>query len=154
MLNSKLILIDGLPGLGKSTTASTFASRLKSKHFSVNLWLETETEHPLNVGGDLHPAGFTTGEALFKRYTPETFVEESLERWQEFFNTYWKLIYATAIKAGLKDDEALVRAHAVWALWKLEGRESFDPLSEHLDVETNDSVREEIESLLNMIEVG
>ena len=87
MLNSKLILIDGLPGLGKSTTASTFASRLKSKHFSVNLWLETETEHPLNVGGDLHPAGFTTGEALFKRYTPETFVEESLERWQEFVHT-------------------------------------------------------------------
>ena len=26
--------------------------------------------------------------------------------WQEFFNTYWKLIYNTAIKAGLNDAEA------------------------------------------------
>lgn len=87
MLTSKLILIDGLPGLGKSTAASAFAARLKAEHFTVNLWLETELDHPLNVGGDLHPAGFTTGEALFKRYTPETFIEESLERWQKFIHT-------------------------------------------------------------------
>lgn len=26
--------------------------------------------------------------------------------WQEFFNTYWKLIYATATRAGLSDAEA------------------------------------------------
>jgi RNA polymerase sigma factor (sigma-70 family) len=26
--------------------------------------------------------------------------------WQEFFDTYWKLIYAVAIKAGLSDAEA------------------------------------------------
>jgi DNA polymerase III delta prime subunit len=87
MLDSKLILIDGLPGLGKSTTASAFARRLKSEHFTVSLLLETQPGHPLNVGGDLHPAGFTTGEALFKQYTPESFVEESLERWQRFVNT-------------------------------------------------------------------
>ena len=87
MLISKLILIDGLPGLGKSTAASAFAARLKAKYLTVNLLLETQPRHPLNVGGDLHPAGFTTGEELFKRYTPESFIEESLERWQEFFNT-------------------------------------------------------------------
>ena len=28
------------------------------------------------------------------------------ESWQEFFETYWKLIYGTARKAGLADDEA------------------------------------------------
>ena len=28
------------------------------------------------------------------------------ESWREFFNTYWKLIYGTAIKAGLSDAEA------------------------------------------------
>lgn len=28
------------------------------------------------------------------------------DSWQEFFNTYWKLIYAVAIKAGLSDAEA------------------------------------------------
>ena len=28
------------------------------------------------------------------------------ESWKEFFNTYWKLIYGVAVKAGLSDDEA------------------------------------------------
>jgi len=28
------------------------------------------------------------------------------ESWREFFDTYWRLIYATAIKAGLKETEA------------------------------------------------
>jgi RNA polymerase sigma factor (sigma-70 family) len=27
-------------------------------------------------------------------------------KWQEFFETYWELIYAVAIRAGLRDDEA------------------------------------------------
>ncbi|HYS96299.1 MAG TPA: sigma-70 family RNA polymerase sigma factor, partial [Chthoniobacterales bacterium] len=28
------------------------------------------------------------------------------KRWQEFFDTYWKLIYSTARKSGLTDAEA------------------------------------------------
>ena len=31
---------------------------------------------------------------------------EDAKSWQDFFNTYWKLIYGTAIKAGLTDAEA------------------------------------------------
>jgi RNA polymerase sigma-70 factor (ECF subfamily) len=31
---------------------------------------------------------------------------DDAESWQEFFRTYWKLIYNTAIKAGLNDAEA------------------------------------------------
>jgi len=56
------------------------------------------------------------------------------------------------IEEALKDEEALVRAHAAWALWKLAGNESFDTLSKHLHVEADDSVREEIGSILNMSE--
>jgi epoxyqueuosine reductase len=52
------------------------------------------------------------------------------------------------VKEALTDDEPLIRAHAVWALWKLEGNESFDTLSKHFNVETDNSVREEIESIL------
>jgi epoxyqueuosine reductase len=55
------------------------------------------------------------------------------------------------IEEALKDDEPLIRAHAVWALWKLEGNESYDTLSKHLNVETDNSVREEIESILEKI---
>ena len=31
---------------------------------------------------------------------------EDQESWRDFFNTYWKLIYSAAIKAGLNDAEA------------------------------------------------
>src|SRR5262249_30800148 len=31
---------------------------------------------------------------------------EDQDTWQEFFNTYWKLIYSVAIKAGLTESEA------------------------------------------------
>ena len=31
---------------------------------------------------------------------------EDQESWREFFDTYWKLIYGTALQAGLNEDEA------------------------------------------------
>jgi epoxyqueuosine reductase len=54
------------------------------------------------------------------------------------------------IEEALKDEEALVRTHAAWALWKLVGDQSFDKLSKHLNVEADDLVREEIVSILNL----
>jgi hypothetical protein len=84
MRETKLIFVEGLPGSGKTTTASWLASRLKSERLMVNLFLEHQPEHPLNVGGHLHPSGSTTGEAFFLRYTSASFVQESLQRWQAF----------------------------------------------------------------------
>jgi RNA polymerase sigma-70 factor (ECF subfamily) len=31
---------------------------------------------------------------------------DNQDSWREFFNTYWRLIYEFAVKAGLKDAEA------------------------------------------------
>jgi hypothetical protein len=84
MRDTKLIFVEGLPGSGKTTTASWLASRLRSERLMVNLFLEHQPEHPLNVGGTLHPSGDTTGEAFFLRYTSASFVQESLQRWQAF----------------------------------------------------------------------
>ena len=84
MRDTKLIFVEGLPGSGKTTTASWLASRLPSERLMVNLFLEHQLEHPLNVGGNLHPSGYTTGEAFFLRYTSASFVQESLQRWQAF----------------------------------------------------------------------
>jgi hypothetical protein len=84
MRDTKLIFVEGLPGLGKTTTASWLASRLQAERLLVNLFLEHQPEHPLNVGGTLHPSGSTPGEAFFQRYTPASFVHESLQRWQAF----------------------------------------------------------------------
>ncbi len=54
------------------------------------------------------------------------------------------------IKKCLKDEEPLVRAHAVWALWKLEGEESRQVLFNHKSVEDDDMVNHEIDSILNI----
>lgn len=53
------------------------------------------------------------------------------------------------IKKCLEDKDPLVRAHASWALWKLEGEDSYETLSNLLDVESDPMVREEIVSILN-----
>src|SRR5262245_6216897 len=84
MRDTKLIFIEGLPGSGKTTTASWLTSRLHAERLRVNLVLEHQPEHPLNVGGTLHPSGSTTGEAFFHRYTPASFVHESFQRWHAF----------------------------------------------------------------------
>ena len=48
--------------------------------------------------------------------------------WQEFFDTYWKLIYGVAIKAGLTDAEAQDAVQeTVIAVSKHIGRFKYDP---------------------------
>src|SRR5258708_31539562 len=48
--------------------------------------------------------------------------------WRVFFNTYWKLIYGTAIKAGLRDAEAQdVVQETVIAVARNIGEFKYDP---------------------------
>jgi hypothetical protein len=84
MRDTQLILVEGLPGLGKTTTASWLAARLRAERLPARLYLESQPGHPINVGGDLHPAGDVTGERFFQRYGPADFIRESLQRWQAF----------------------------------------------------------------------
>ncbi len=84
MRETKLIFVEGLPGSGKSTAASWLAKRLQSTGREASLFLEHQPGHPLNVGGDNHPAGDTPGDVFFQSYTPASFIQESLERWQQF----------------------------------------------------------------------
>jgi thymidylate kinase len=85
--DTRLILIDGLPGSGKTTTARILADALAQRGIAVEHFLETEPDHPLNVGGPLHPAGSTTGAKLFARDRPEAYTAESLRRWRSFTQT-------------------------------------------------------------------
>jgi hypothetical protein len=84
---NRLVFVEGLPGSGKSTTARYVARRLRQTQGDVRLVAEVEPDHPLNVGGPLHPAGNTTGEELFMRYTVEAYIAESLERWRAFVDS-------------------------------------------------------------------
>jgi hypothetical protein len=79
-----VIFIEGLPGSGKSSTARYLAAQLVRAGVAARRYLEVEPDHPLNVAGELHPAGNTLGTALFERYTGEAYVAESLERWRRF----------------------------------------------------------------------
>jgi epoxyqueuosine reductase len=53
------------------------------------------------------------------------------------------------VKACLQDEEPLVRAHAAWALWKLDGHKSKEILSKHRLNETDEMVNEEIGNILS-----
>ncbi len=84
MRQTRLVCVEGLPGSGKSTTAWYIASRLREAGLHSRLVREVEANHPLNVGGSLHPAGSTTGDALFSRYTVDAYMDESLKRWRSY----------------------------------------------------------------------
>lgn len=53
------------------------------------------------------------------------------------------------IENSLGDEEPLVRAHAVWALYKIQGRGALNTLIEHKNKEPDQSVLEEIEFILD-----
>jgi epoxyqueuosine reductase len=53
------------------------------------------------------------------------------------------------VESYLTDEEPLVRAHAVWALWRLKGEGSADTLLNHKKNEKDPAVLEEIDEVLN-----
>ena len=84
MRRTRLVFVDGLPGSGKSMTAAYVARELEQRGIRCRLFREHEPDHLLNVGGDRHPSGRTTGARMFAAYTIGSFVEESLARWHAF----------------------------------------------------------------------
>jgi hypothetical protein len=84
MRDTRLIFVEGLPGAGKSTTGEYLAASVQTAGIGARYLPEVQARHPLNVGGPLHPAGQTTGDELFRRYTVETYLAESLDRWRSF----------------------------------------------------------------------
>lgn len=59
-------------------------------------------------------------------------------------------VFVPQVKLCLEDDEPLIRAHAVWALWKLEGICSKDILANHRLIETDEMVIDEIDVVLGL----
>ena len=59
--------------------------------------------------------------------------------------------YLDLIYKYLKDDEPLIRRHAVWALWKVQGHECLNDLKAMLATETDEGVNTEINGILDSI---
>jgi epoxyqueuosine reductase len=55
------------------------------------------------------------------------------------------------IRECLEDEEPLIRAHAVWALWKIEGGQAKNILISHQQTETDEMVNDEIDDILSSI---
>ncbi|GGG69687.1 hypothetical protein [Paenibacillus radicis (ex Gao et al. 2016)] len=49
MLNSRIIIVDGMPGSGKSTTAEFISEKLNAMNFDHTLFLETSPNNPLFI---------------------------------------------------------------------------------------------------------
>ncbi len=62
--------------------------------------------------------------------------------------------FAPYIKRNLEDKEPIVRAHAAWALWRIEGKDSYETLLNHLSKESDPMVREEIASIIADVQSG
>jgi epoxyqueuosine reductase len=52
------------------------------------------------------------------------------------------------VKECLEDEEPLVRMHAAWALWKLDGKKCEETLMNHRKNEADPEVLDEIDSIL------
>ncbi len=63
---------------------------------------ETDSALSSNDHSTLDPLLVPTRESLLSRLQQTS----EGESWREFFNTYWRLIYHNAIKAGLSDEDA------------------------------------------------
>ena len=76
MIDTKLILIEGPPGSGKSTTAQKLAAEISNSGKTCQCFLEWSADHPIPIGDDLH-----LGEVLASAISRET---EMLELWRRF----------------------------------------------------------------------
>ncbi|MHA6530455.1 P-loop NTPase family protein [Paenibacillus sp. BAC0078] len=76
----KLIIIDGIPGSGKTTTASRIFERLSAAHINTRCFLEQEENHPLLAPG-LDYGSFDNEVAT------DLFIQALASRFSEFVQT-------------------------------------------------------------------
>lgn len=72
MLHTTLILVDGLPGSGKSTTAQFIALQLERNHIPARWFYELDNSHPIHAFHE------------WSREGPESFIETIIANWRSF----------------------------------------------------------------------
>lgn len=91
-MNTKLILVEGLPGSGKSTTASLIHEIIQAHHVDAELFTEGNLDHPADYEG---AACFTKDEfdqlLTDSGELKEVFLNQSRQRGTEFILPYRKI---------------------------------------------------------------
>ncbi|RAV09190.1 DNA/RNA helicase domain-containing protein [Paenibacillus contaminans] len=82
MQNTKLIMIEGIPGSGKSTTAQRISHILQRKGGNLKWWYEEEQGHPVYIYDDYTSMQTIVDELSSGNY--RKVIDMALKRWQEF----------------------------------------------------------------------
>jgi thymidylate kinase len=79
---TRLILLEGAPGSGKSTTAQAIARRLREQGIPARWWYEEEAEHPVYVFHDRASLQQTIADLTGGQY--RRVVAAALDQWRRF----------------------------------------------------------------------
>lgn len=82
MHDPRLIVLDGLPGSGKTTTGQWLTSELQNYGIDSHWLPETEISHPLWWYEHWNGTEYQTPD--FARTSVEIFLQTSLSRWRDF----------------------------------------------------------------------
>jgi thymidylate kinase len=82
MLDTRLIIVEGVMGSGKSTLSKTIARCLRHHHYQSKHVPESFREHPTSVTRTL-----THWQKIWIEHTPDTFIAQSQHYWSTFIET-------------------------------------------------------------------
>lgn len=82
MKNTKLIMIEGIPGLGKSTTAQFLSHLLHREGHGHKWWYEEELGHPVYVYDDVESMQNIIDDLHNGNY--RSVIERALKKWRKF----------------------------------------------------------------------
>ncbi|OPA77408.1 hypothetical protein BVG16_13180 [Paenibacillus selenitireducens] len=119
MHNNKIIIVDGMPGSGKSTTASFIAEQLSSLHINNKLFLETSSDNPLFINTPaLHSLSSEKDSEEFSSRVISlylNFVEEYKEKETVIIieSLIYQGIFSVALFKGMKVNQVIALAQRI-----------------------------------------
>lgn len=97
---------------------------MRKKYASLYVHMHTPSTNPPPTDGELEQLAARTRRSLIMRLGDW----RDQRSWDEFYRTYWRLIYSVAIQAGLREDEAWdVVQETILTIAKQSLKGSYDP---------------------------
>ncbi|AWB43030.1 hypothetical protein DCC85_01475 [Paenibacillus sp. CAA11] len=118
-MNTRLVLVEGLPGFGKSTIARLMSEVLTEQGMKVRLFEEGNLEHPADYDGTSYFTDDEFAELISEFHASEEF-EGLLQSWAVRHGGGWLLPYRKLLEgAGSQLPEELVRRMAEGDIYEL-----------------------------------